>query len=86
LSLVTPQVLQESPLPLALQPLPPPLPLTLQPLPPPLKHLSLLPLATLLKHHLGGDLPHHWQVSPTVQRGAEGAGEEVEEEEKGCEY
>ena len=70
LSLVTFQVLQGSPLPLALQPLPPSL-----------KHLSLFPLTTLLKHHPGGDLPHHCQASPTVQRGAE---EEEEEEGGSC--
>ena len=70
LSLVTFQVLQGSPLPLALQPLPPSL-----------KHPSLFPLNTLLKHHPGGDLPHHCQVSPAVQRGAE---EEEEEEGGSC--
>ena len=59
LSLVTFQVLQGSPLPV-----------TLLPLPPLLKHLSLFPLNTLLKHHPGGDLPHH-------------RGEEEKEEEEG---
>ena len=67
LSLVTFQVLQGSPLPLALQPLPPSL-----------NHLFLFLLNALLKYHPGVDLPHHCQASPAVQRS-----EEEEEEEEG---